>query len=320
MRRALLLMLALAWGIPVLGQTVPGPTGQTLIVNTALPMTCTAGQDVTMLPGSGMGVYFCTAVNTWTKLGFTSQFPSGAIMFIASGTCPTGFTEVSALNGKMWRGTVAANGNVGTTGGADSVTPTFTGNSVTSSAVSAGTPAGTNGTVSITPLLNAIAWPAGVPTFAGSSSTTSAQVFTGSSATSSAVSGGTPAGTNGASATTGNCAATNVLIGTGAANACKATAPNLAVSAQTFTGSALGTHTHTLTATGTNATGTVTPSGTVAWPAGVPTVTGAATTVGAETFTGSALGTHTHTTTATGAISAVDTRAAYLLLIACSKD
>jgi hypothetical protein len=88
-----------------------------------------------------------------------------------------------------------------------------------------------------------------VGTTGGSDSVT--PTFTGSSATSSAVSGGTPAGTNSATATTGNCAATNLAIGTGAATACKATAPNLTVPAETFTGSALATHQHTVTATGT---------------------------------------------------------------------
>lgn len=75
--------------------------------------------------------------------------------------------------------------------------------------------------------------------------------FTGSSANTSSVTAGTPAGTNSTSATTGNCAATNIAAGTGSTTACKATAPNLTVSAQTFTGSALAGHQHAVTATGT---------------------------------------------------------------------
>lgn len=66
------------------------------------------------------------------------SLPSGLITFVLTGTCPGGFTEVSALNGRTLFGTVAANADVGTTGGADSVTP-----------------AGTN------------TWPAGVPTNSG---------------------------------------------------------------------------------------------------------------------------------------------------------
>lgn len=83
---------------------------------------------------------------------YSGYFPQGGLIAITTGTCPSGFTEVSALNGKMLIGTLAANGNVGGTGGADSITPTgtvsvltFTGNNITSSAVSGGTPAGTIG-------------------------------------------------------------------------------------------------------------------------------------------------------------------------------
>lgn len=52
--------------------------------------------------------------------------PSGANIFIDSGTCPAGYTENTALNGKTLIGTLAANGNVGTTGGSDSLTPAGT--------------------------------------------------------------------------------------------------------------------------------------------------------------------------------------------------
>jgi hypothetical protein len=61
--------------------------------------------------------------------------PSGAILIIKSGTCPTGYTEDSDLNGKTLFGTVAANGDVGTAAGADNITPAgsaaFTGTSST---------------------------------------------------------------------------------------------------------------------------------------------------------------------------------------------
>lgn len=309
-----------------------------VISGPTLPATCIIGAMFTVTPAGTF--YTCSTLNNWTIVGGNSSsgVPQGAIIFVATGTCPVTYTEVSGLNGHMFRGTVAANGNVGNTGGNDSVTPTFTGNSIVSSAVSAGTPAGTNSTLSFTgeawtpPV---ISWPVGVP------------IFTGNSIISSAVSGGTPAGTNGtgtvtplgnitngtftnaATATTGNCAATNVAIGTGATNACKATAPNLTVpthghtgtltwtgsssvtSAEVFTGSALATHTHTTTATGS-----------IVWPVGVPTIatytpTG---TINTPVFTGTALGTHTHTTTATGTISAIDTKASYINLIGCSKD
>ncbi len=260
-RAALAIVLASTWVLAAIWHTPAAQTQPGLSTGTALPSTCWVGSSFVLIGGSA-GLYLCTATDTWTVVA-PAIVPSGSIVFRTSGTCPTGWTEVSALSGKTLLGTVNANGDVGTTGGSDSVTPTFT----------------------------------------GSSSVTSAAVFTGSSATSSAVSAGVPAGTNAsvsitplgtnaATATTGNCAATNLAIGTGATTACKATAPNLTVpaetftgssttvGAQTFTGAALGTHTHTLTATGTNGTGTVTPLGT---------------------------------------ISAIDTRSAFVKVIACSK-
>lgn len=166
--------------------------------------------------------------------------PAGMIVFVASGSCPTGWTQVSSLGNYLLLTTAAA-GDVGTTGGSTSYTPT--------GAVAAPTFTGSAGTV-----------PA--PTFTGNAGTVPAPTFTGNSATTSDVSAGTPAGTNSTSATTGNCAATNIAAGTGSTTACKATAPNLSVSKQTFTGSALGTHNHTVTAAGTNSTVSFTPAGT----------------------------------------------------------
>lgn len=74
----------------------------------------------------------------------TIGIPSGLIALILSGTCPVGWSEVSALNGKMLRGTLAANADVGTTGGNATITPAGTNGTATTSATSAGTPAGTN--------------------------------------------------------------------------------------------------------------------------------------------------------------------------------
>ncbi len=189
-------------------------------MSVTLPVTCSVGTWTYLTSGTA-GLYYCSGTNTWSVLSMLGgNIPTGGIIFIASGSCPTGYAEVSALNGKMIRGTVAANSNVGGTGGSDTITPAGT-NSVPALTMNSYTPAGTNGTAAFTP-----------------------------AGTNAAITAGTPAGTNAASATTGNCAATNVAIGTGATNACKATAPNLAVSAQTFTGSALATHTHTFTGSG----------------------------------------------------------------------
>lgn len=74
-------------------------------------------------PATSWIVMFGTGVEG-TSSG--AALPSGLITMILAGSCPTGFTEVSALNGKMLRGTVAANGNVGTTGGNATITPTGT--------------------------------------------------------------------------------------------------------------------------------------------------------------------------------------------------
>src|SRR5882762_3143144 len=90
-------------------------------------------------------------VFTWVSTQ-TWRPPSGMIVLMISGTCPSGFTEVAALNGKMLKMTLAANGDVGQAGGSATITPigtvtapTFTGTPATTSAVSAGTPVGTNG-------------------------------------------------------------------------------------------------------------------------------------------------------------------------------
>ena len=208
---------------------------------------------------SGQQVYTCHS-NTWGQLGNSSSggVPSGMIGMIVSGSCPSAWTQVAALNGVMLQGTLAANGDVGTTGGSNSITatgtvsqPTFSGASDTTSAVSAGTPAGTNGTAAFTP-----------------AGTVAAPTFTGASDTTSAVSAGTPAGVNSSTNTTnklvtassgvsltfvGSALATHThtVTPTGTNSAPAFTGSLGSVPAETFTGSALATHTHTLTPTGT---------------------------------------------------------------------
>lgn len=271
------LTIAIGLTVLVLGWTraVSVQSGIPLYRGTTLPSTnCDQGQLYVLTATDGAnspGFYYCDTPGSWLKAGWTggTSVPSGAVIFIDTGTCPSGYSEDSNLSGKTIVGTIAANGDVGTTGGSDTITP-----------------AGTNGAPSFTGTAwaaPAVSWPAGVPTFSGNS------------VTSSAVSAGTPAGTNAASATSGNCAATNIAAGTGSTTACKATAPNLTVTAQTFTGSALGTHTHTTTATGT-----------VAWPAGVPTLASytPAGSVAAPAFTGTQF----------------DNRSAFVKVIACKKS
>lgn len=150
-------------------------------------------------------------------------------------------------------------------------------------------------------------------------SKTSQATFTGSPASTDAVSGGTPSGTNSAPTFTGSSASTNsVSAGT----------PSGTNSAPTFTGNAMAGHAHELpfqipattttrqiaaatfgtgtsrAATAVSAAGTAnTTSAAVALSqsvsAGTPTGT-----VSAPTFTGSALAGHQHSVTATGSVSA----------------
>jgi hypothetical protein len=170
--------------------------------------------------------------------------------------------------------------------------------------------------------------------------TVAAPTFTGSSATSSAVSAGTPAGTNATSTVTplGTVAAPVVAWPAGVPTHSGTTATftgNAVTAASTTSGTKLVTaNTSTGVSPITTATGTVniTSQGTIAWPAGVPTntapaFTGSSSTVTAQTFTGSALGTHTHTVTATGTNSApaftgtqFDNRPAFTRVIFCSKN
>lgn len=79
-----------------------------------LPVNCTSGNTINI---SATGVVSCVALPS-------GALPTGFIGMIVSGTCPAGTTEESSLNGKTLFGTLAANGDVGTTGGADTITPT----------------------------------------------------------------------------------------------------------------------------------------------------------------------------------------------------
>lgn len=133
----------------------------------SLPGTCTVGDHVYNL-ADGKN-YWCTAVNTWTAHGVSGSsggVPSGAIIFVDSGSCPAGYTEESALSGQMLRGTVAANADVGTTGGSNSITP--------AGSVGAPTFTGSTGTVPA----ETISWPASVPAFTGTAGTTGTATFT----------------------------------------------------------------------------------------------------------------------------------------------
>lgn len=283
---------------------------------TTLPPTCVQVGDTFVKTDATAGakVYVATDVGppcVWEQQTGTASggVPSGLITFVVSGSCPTGWTEVTALNGVALRGTLAANGDVGAATGADSATPTvastsltaaaqaFTGSSATTSAVSAGTPAGS------------VAWPAGVPTNAGGAFSEGAISW--------------PAGVPTHSGTTATF--------TG----------NAVTAASTTSGTKLVTgNTSTGVSPITTATGTVniTSQGTIAWPAGVPTIAAGIFTqpaiswpAGVPAFSGNALGTHQHTLTATGTnaasavsgtitMNSVATVPSSIKVIFCSKD
>ncbi len=235
-----------------------------------------------------------TAVPLASMAGWGTGVPANAVFMVDSGTCPTGFSEVAALSGKTLLGTLAANADVGTTGGSDTITPagtvsqpTFSGTvGQATSSDSAGTPAGTvsqptftgtagqststdsggtpAGSVTWPAGVPTASWPAGVPTFSGAASTVvvnHVHVYTSQTATTGSVSSYEHGAIDTSSAAAEASISTNNPTG-GSAN--------------------------------------YTPAGTIAWPAGVPTNSWPA---GVPTFSGNALAAHSHTITATGTVS-----------------
>jgi hypothetical protein len=117
MRFFFALLFVLATATPLWAQSHDGQ-GNTL------PPTCSFGTQF-VKSGSGAGPYWCSAPNTWTSLagsGGGGGLAAGEIIIKLSGTCSTGFEEATELNGRTLIGTLAANGDVGTTGGSDSIT------------------------------------------------------------------------------------------------------------------------------------------------------------------------------------------------------
>ncbi|MFQ5723595.1 MAG: hypothetical protein ACE5G6_03810 [Terriglobia bacterium] len=118
----LLVLVAGRWAL-VAGQD-PG----SMASKVTRPAACADGQVLKY--NATTGDYECQA----EAGGGGGSLPAGAIVLIVSGSCPSGFVEETALNGRMPLGTLAVNADVGTSGGSDSVTPqgtvsqpTFTG-------------------------------------------------------------------------------------------------------------------------------------------------------------------------------------------------
>jgi hypothetical protein len=124
----------------------------------------------TYTDGSGH-IMYCTGNATATQVTTTAELntaisgvsggmPAGLIALSLT-ACPSGWGEVAALNGVMVRGTVAANANVGTTGGSDTRTP-------------AGTVSQPVLTMNSYTPVGAASWPVSVPTFSGAALATHA--------------------------------------------------------------------------------------------------------------------------------------------------
>ena len=248
------------------------------------------GQTVTPPPSSGSG----------------SALPSGMIAFVDSGSCPNGWAQVAA-NGDYFLATVAANGDVGTSGGSSIYTPagtngapSFTGNAGTVPAepfsgnpgtvpaqtiswpIATPTFSGTQGTVpaesftgtqGIVPA-HTITWPSSVPTFAGAAGTVPAETITWPASAPTQA-----ADTFGATKFTTSGSGTAAFTSESARGAISWPASAPTSSSVSFTpGGTIGwpasaptENDVNFTPAGTNGTVSFTPAGTVTWPVNVPT-------------------------------------------------
>jgi len=223
--------------------------GQATVVRhgSSLPSVCTANQDLFIR--DSVGPYWCSAANTWSLIGE----PAGLIGMVETGTCPTGYTQVTSIDGRMALATLAAHGDVGTTGGSDNITPAgtnsapvFTGNLEDTTDVSAGTPAGTNSAATFTGNGAVLTGTVSQPTFAGDAVTAASTAATPDLVAADV----TGAGVSPVTTATGTVSQPTLSM--------DSYTPTGTNSAATFTGNALPTHEHEVTATGTNSAPTFT--------------------------------------------------------------
>lgn len=78
--------------------------------------------------GGGSNTVFCRSNGSvWAALtlpgGGGAGVPTGLIALSCDGPCPSGWSQVTGMNGRMPLGTLQANGDVGSTGGSDAITP-----------------------------------------------------------------------------------------------------------------------------------------------------------------------------------------------------
>lgn len=137
-----------------------------------------------------------------------SAVPTGAILLIDSGTCPAGFAEVAGLSTRFPIGTVAANADVGGTGGSNTHTatgtnsvPTFTGAALAAHAHEL--PFQLAAATTFRPIA-AATFGTGTSRAATGTQTTTANATSAAVALSQSVSAGTPAGTVSAPTFTGS--------------------------------------------------------------------------------------------------------------------
>jgi hypothetical protein len=189
--------------------------------NIALGQVCTPGQGGWVVTTSNITFTVCNSDGSAWLTVVSGGVLSGTIILSLT-SCPTGYTEATELNGKTLVGTLAANKDVGTTGGADNITPAGT-----NAAITAGTPSGTNSALTFT----------GTP-FTSVINHTHAVTSVGSAAT-----GGTTNLTGASDTSSTTATAANPAGGVSSIT------PAGTINIPTFTGNALGTHNHTFTGT-----------------------------------------------------------------------
>jgi hypothetical protein len=189
MRTILAAVFACVLAAPLSAQT-DVRIGGSLFVQTTEPSAALVQQGTFWFDTSAGSLKVSIGPSTWTTIGGSSEaVPTGAILAIVSGTCPAGYAEVSALNGRTLVGTLAANGNVGTTGGADNITPAGTNSAPTFTGSALGNHLHAFGTIAVA-AHTVVATKQGAA--AGNVVTTATHTVSGSTANASA---GTPAGT-----------------------------------------------------------------------------------------------------------------------------
>lgn len=276
-----------------------------ILTGTSAPGSCLVG-DVFINSTSG-AMSTCTAVNTWSSVGGSSSgLPSGAIILIDSGSCPAGTTEVSAMNGVTALGTLVANGNVGGTGGADTITPAGT-NGAQTIAWPAGVPTNASESAHTHAVGTlAAAWPAGVPTHSGTAATFSGNAL-GTHAHEIPFQLSSTTATRQIAAATFGTGTSRAATGASAAGSSNTTSAAVALSQAVSAGTPAGSV-------------TITNQGTIAWPAGVPALSG-------STAAGSS---HTHTVSWPAGVPTVgvpsftgtqfDNRSAFRRVIYCKAN